>query len=58
VAALCDKLDQLLRAERVVAPSPSRPQPQHREQRIGDRRPWGISVGEAVREADANAGRG
>src|SRR5262249_23579106 len=35
--------------QNVSRPAPSRPQ-----QRMGDRRPWGVSVGDALRRADAN----
>ena len=36
---------------------PRRPAPKQPEQRMGDRRPRGITVGEALRQADRNAGR-
>jgi Mobilization protein NikA len=44
-----------LEAEQVSRP---RPRPVQREERIGTRRPWGVSVGDALRQADQRRGLG
>jgi hypothetical protein len=42
-------------AEQVSRPKPHPPQP---KQRMGARRPWGVTVGEALARAEGDGGRG